>query len=67
LTELLAFRGLVKGTFLSRENRFLGTAEVDGRERRIHIHDPGRLEELLIAGAPVLLLPKRGFQLQRFP
>lgn len=57
---MLSFEKLVEGVFLSRENRFLGVAEVDGTKKRIHIHDPGRLGELLTPGAKILLLPKKG-------
>lgn len=57
---MLLFEGLVEGVFLSRRNRFLGIAEVNGAKRRIHIHDPGRLRELLIRGSKILLLPKKG-------
>ncbi len=57
---VLSFDGLVRGTFLSRPNRFVAIVRVDGEEKRAHVHDPGRLTELLRPGAPVLLLPKRG-------
>ena len=52
----------VMGTFRARTNRFLGLAAVrpgDGNrpeeQEYVHIHDPGRLEELLYAGNHVLL------------
>ena len=51
---------LVQGEFLSRPNRFGAVVQVDGKERKVHVHDPGRLRELLRPGAQVLLLPKRG-------
>ncbi len=44
-----------EGIFLERENRFLSTVEVDGRCIYAHIHDPGRLKELLRPGVRVFL------------
>ncbi|WP_135612580.1 DNA/RNA nuclease SfsA [Methanococcoides sp. AM1] len=48
---------------LSRPNRFLGIVDitsisgspVDIREEKVHIHDPGRLEDLLYTGNDLLL------------
>ncbi|MEM1598659.1 MAG: DNA/RNA nuclease SfsA [Pyrobaculum sp.] len=48
------------GVFVKRLNRFLGVAEVDGAEEYVHIHDPGRLEELLYPGARIWVREKRG-------
>ncbi len=47
----------IAGTFIKRLNRFVGLAEVRGSIVRVHIHDPGRLKELLVKGAPVLVRP----------
>ena len=44
-----------RGVFLERVNRFLGRVEINGREEYAHIHDPGRLEEILYPGNRVLL------------
>ena len=44
-----------EGVFLSRPNRFLGIVDIDGREEKVHVHDPGRLEELLYPRNRVLL------------
>ncbi|MBN1134022.1 MAG: DNA/RNA nuclease SfsA [Methanosarcinaceae archaeon] len=45
--------------FVSRDNRFLGTVDVVGpmnlKGEKVHIHDPGRLKEILYAGNSVLL------------
>jgi len=46
---------LMKGKFLSRPNRFVGQIEYKGQIETAHIHDPGRLKELLIKGVDVLL------------
>ncbi|NYT20001.1 MAG: DNA/RNA nuclease SfsA [Methanosarcinales archaeon] len=48
---------------LSRPNRFLGVVDItsisgsstDIQEEKVHIHDPGRLEDLLYAGNALLL------------
>jgi len=42
-------------TFLSRPNRFLGIAELDGQRVECFIPNPGRLRELLQPGARVYL------------
>ncbi len=57
---MLELEGLVEGKWVERGNRFAGRAEVDGGEVRVHVHDPGRLGELLRPGVRVLLLPKKG-------
>ncbi len=44
-----------KGIFIKRLNRFLGEVEIQGEKCLVHIHDPGRLEELLFQGNDVLL------------
>jgi len=46
-----------RGIFISRENRFLGIVDIDGHGRGVptHIHDPGRLREVLFKGNDVLL------------
>jgi sugar fermentation stimulation protein A len=45
---------LLKGTFLSRPNRF--SALIQGVDDQVlcHLHDPGRLTELLLPGAEVI-------------
>lgn len=46
---------IVPGTFLSRPNRFIAHALVDGREVVCHVKNTGRLRELLYPGASLLL------------
>ena len=46
---------LFKGTFVSRPNRFIALINVDGEIHRSHLADPGRLNELLIPGAKLLV------------
>ena len=58
---LFQIPNLFKGTFISRLDRFVG--EVIYKERissSFHIHDPGRLKELLLKGAEVLFTNSRG-------
>ena len=51
------FKRFTRGKFLERPNRFTVLVEVKGSVRKAHISDTGRLEELLIPGAAVLLSP----------
>jgi sugar fermentation stimulation protein A len=46
---------LVRGTFLSRPNRFLGEVRIRGKEAGCFVPNPGRLRELLRPGTPVYL------------
>ena len=51
---------LMRGIFLSRPNRFIGEIEYKGEIETAHIHDPGRLKELLIKGVEVLFTYSKG-------
>jgi sugar fermentation stimulation protein A len=51
----LHFRPALNGHFLERLNRFVALAEIEGRQVRAHIATSGRLRELLVPGAPLLL------------
>ncbi|WP_304327324.1 DNA/RNA nuclease SfsA [Candidatus Culexarchaeum yellowstonense] len=53
----LNYDGVKRGLFLKRLNRFRCMVEVDGRVYSAHIHDPGRLNELLKFGSEVLVRP----------
>ena len=55
MTSILIGNSLLSGRFLERNNRFICTVEIDGRETAVHLHDPGRLRELLIPGARVIV------------
>lgn len=48
---------LMKGTFRERPNRFTVMFEHDGCLEMAHLRDPGRLKELLLPGADLLLRP----------
>ncbi len=43
------------GIFIERSNRFLSHVKIDGKIEKVHVHDPGRLKELLYEGNRVLL------------
>ena len=45
----------VRGTFLSRPNRFLARVDLDGRTETVHVKNTGRCRELLLPGAEVWL------------
>src|SRR5262249_43329586 len=51
----VAFGALVPAVFLSRPNRFLVLALIGERRVAAASRDPGRLSELLVPGAQVLL------------
>jgi len=51
---------LMVGTFLTRLNRFVGEIKYQDTTEIAHIHDPGRLKELLLKGAKVLFTYSRG-------
>jgi len=52
--------GLVSGRLVRRLNRFAVEVEVAGRRALAHLANSGRLHELMVPGAPVLLAPKEG-------
>ena len=43
------------GKFISRPNRYLAEVEIDGNVELVHVHDPGRLKELLLPDAKVYI------------
>ncbi len=52
----MRFEGDVReAEFLSRENRFAATVRLDGIEEHVHVPNTGRMRELLVPGALVLL------------
>ncbi|AXV40047.1 DNA/RNA nuclease SfsA [Methanobacterium sp. BAmetb5] len=48
---------IIEGTFKDRPNRFTVTFQTSSTEDKAHLRDPGRLKELLIPGAKLLLRP----------
>lgn len=57
---LFEIPNLRKATFLSRPNRFVGEIKYKGKVEQAHIHDPGRLKELLKKGVEVLFTNSKG-------
>lgn len=53
--NLVTIDDLKKGVFLDRPNRYLADVEVDGVQVKVHVHDPGRLKELLYEGNECLI------------
>lgn len=51
----MKYEKTVTGSFIKRENRFIGTALIDGCEKKIHIKNTGRCAELLQKGAEISL------------
>jgi len=54
------------GVFVKRLNRFAGVAFIDGKEALVHIHDPGRLQELLYPGVRIWVRRKQGGKTQYY-
>ncbi|MHA1583960.1 MAG: DNA/RNA nuclease SfsA [Promethearchaeota archaeon] len=57
---------LEKAIFIERENRFVGIVDLNGKEVKVHILNPGRMIKFLIPGAKILIedrnSPKRKLQ-----
>jgi len=53
-------KGKTRGLFLRRDNRFTCTVDVGGRPVKAHLANSGRLKELLVPGAEVLMVPNKG-------
>jgi len=60
MKPLFEIPDLMKGTFVSRLNRFIGEIKYKGHTETAHIHDPGRLKELLVKNAEVLFTDSKG-------
>lgn len=52
----MQYPNITKATFLSRENRFVATVSLEGREEKVHVKNTGRCRELLVPGASVYLV-----------
>jgi sugar fermentation stimulation protein A len=57
---LFKLQNLKKGIFLSRPNRFVCEIKYNNNVNLAHIHDPGRLKELLLEGKEVLFTDSKG-------
>ncbi|WP_027398735.1 DNA/RNA nuclease SfsA [Anaerovorax odorimutans] len=51
----MKYNKIVKGTFISRPNRFLAKVLIDTKVHVVHVKNTGRCRELLIEGATVYL------------
>ena len=51
----MKYDNITKGRFISRPNRFIATAEIDGRTETVHVKNTGRCRELLIEGCDIWL------------
>lgn len=51
----MKYERVVKGSFLSRPNRFIAKVAINGREETVHVKNTGRCRELLVEGATVYL------------
>ncbi len=57
---ILEIEGDNEGIFVERPNRFISIVEINGQKEYAHVHDPGRLKELLYPGNKVLLKKYEG-------
>lgn len=53
--NLITISDLKKGQFVDRPNRYLSEVDVEGAQVMVHVHDPGRLKELLYKGNDCLI------------
>ncbi len=51
----MRYSNIIKGTFLSRPNRFIAEVDIDGSREIVHVKNTGRCRELLIPGCEVWL------------
>jgi len=49
----MKYTNMIKGSFLSRPNRFIAHVEINGQEEIVHVKNTGRCRELLQPGAEV--------------
>jgi sugar fermentation stimulation protein A len=58
VTHILDLPWDAEATFIERPNRFLCTAVLDDKDKQevsVHVHDPGRMKELLLSGVRLRL------------
>ena len=51
----MRYQKIVKGSFMSRPNRFIAQVLIDGAEETVHVKNTGRCRELLVPDATVWL------------
>lgn len=52
----MRYPNITKASFMSRQNRFVATVNLNGAETQVHVKNTGRCRELLIPGATVYLV-----------
>ena len=52
---VMMYGNITRGKFLSRPNRFIAQAEINGRVETVHVKNTGRCRELLIPGCDIWL------------
>jgi len=52
---MIEYPKVKNGKFISRPNRFIAIASVDGKEETVHVKNTGRCKELLVEGCDVIL------------
>ena len=52
---MMTYNNIAKAKFLSRPNRFIAQAEIDGKTETVHVKNTGRCKELLIQGCDIWL------------
>ncbi|NLK62955.1 MAG: DNA/RNA nuclease SfsA [Fusobacteria bacterium] len=50
MTKLIEIKYDYEGKFINRINRYVGEVLINGEVELVHVHDPGRLKELLYEG-----------------
>ncbi len=61
--RLLQFNEELHRAFVKeRANRFLIKANLEGREVNVHLHDPGRLKELIFPGNEIIIRKTKGMK-----
>ena len=51
----MRYGNTVRGTFVSRPNRFIAKVLVEGKEETVHVKNTGRCREILVPGTQVVL------------
>ncbi len=51
----MKYENVISGKFISRPNRFIAHAEINGKDEICHVMNTGRMKELLLPGAEVFL------------
>jgi len=55
LKKEMKYRNTVRAKFIQRKNRFAAEVDLNGKKETVHVKNTGRLRELLLPGAEVVL------------